>query len=68
MKKKNQKSSRGFIRPSDLALVAKVSNGTRESIKNFNLYKACFQHDMAYEIFKDLFRRTGSKKVLSNKA
>ena len=45
-----------------------ISNYTRESIKNFNLYKACFQHDMAYEIFKDLSRRTGSKKALSDKA
>ena len=27
------------------------------------LYKACFQHDMAYGYFKDLPRRTDSGKV-----
>ena len=30
--------------------------------------KACFQHDMAYGVFKDLKRRTQSGKVLKNKA
>ena len=30
--------------------------------------KACFQHDMAYEDFKDLARRTASDKVLRDKA
>ena len=28
--------------------------------------KACFQHDMAYEDFKDLARRTACDKVLSD--
>ena len=28
------------------------------------LDKACFQHDMAYEDFKDLSRRTASDKIL----
>ena len=32
------------------------------------LDKACFQHDMAYGDFKDLARRTGSDKVLRDKA
>ena len=32
------------------------------------LYKACFQHDMAYGDFKDLKRRTQSNKVLKDKA
>ena len=32
------------------------------------LDKACFHHDMAYEDFKDLFRRTASYKVLGDKA
>ena len=32
------------------------------------LDKACFQHDMAYGDFKDLVRRTGSDKVLRDKA
>ena len=30
--------------------------------------KACFQHDIAYEHFKDLARRTVSDKVLRDKA
>ena len=30
--------------------------------------KACFKHDMAYENFKDLLRRTASDKVLRDKA
>ena len=30
--------------------------------------EACFQHDMAYEDFKDLARRTAVDKVLRNKA
>ena len=29
--------------------------------------KACFQHDMAYEDFKDLARRTASDKILRDK-
>ena len=32
------------------------------------LYKACFQHDMAYGDFKDFTRRTTSDKILSDKA
>ena len=52
----------------------------KESIRNFKetgdtsyiykneLDKACFQHDMAYEDFKDLKRRTASDKVLRYKA
>ena len=32
------------------------------------LDKACFQHDMAYEDFKDLTKRTIADKVLRNKA
>ena len=32
------------------------------------LDKACFQHDMVYGDFKDLIRRTGSDKVLRDKA
>ena len=30
--------------------------------------KACFQHDMAYEDFKDLARKTASDKILRDKA
>ena len=32
------------------------------------MYKACFQHDMAYVDFKDLERRSQSDKVLKSKA
>ena len=32
------------------------------------LHKGCFQHDMAYEDFKGLPRRTASDKVLHDKA
>ena len=32
------------------------------------LDRACFQHDMAYEDFKDLTRRTASDKILRDKA
>ena len=31
------------------------------------LYKACFQHDMAYENFKDLAKKTAADKVLRDK-
>ena len=30
--------------------------------------KSCFRHDMAYGVFKDLIRRTASKKILRDKA
>ena len=33
-----------------------------------NLIKACFQHDMGYEDFKDLAKVTGSDNVLRDKA
>ena len=32
------------------------------------LHKACFQHDMTYEDFKDLNRRTASDKILRDQA
>ena len=32
------------------------------------LYKACFQHDMAYGDFEDLTRRTPSYKILRDEA
>ena len=33
-----------------------------------DLDKACFQHDIAYDYFKNLPRRTTSDKVLPDKA
>ena len=45
----------------------KETGDTNYIYKN-ELDKACFQHDMAYGDFKDLARRTGSDKVLKDKA
>ena len=45
----------------------KETRDTNYICKN-ELYKACFQHDVAYEDFKDLARRTASDKVWRNKA
>ena len=32
------------------------------------LDKACFQHDITYEDFKDMLKRTASDKILCDKA
>ena len=45
----------------------KKTGNTSYIYKN-ELDKACFQHDMAYGDFKDLKWRTGSDKILRNKA
>ena len=45
----------------------KETGDTKYIYKN-ELDKACFQHDMAYECFKNLARRTVSEKVLKDKA
>ena len=45
----------------------KETGSTNYIYKN-ELDKACFQHDMAYEDFKDLNRRTADDKVLQHKA
>ena len=45
----------------------KETGNTSYIYKN-ELDKACFQHDMAYEDFKDLPKRTAADKVLSDKA
>ena len=42
--------------------------GDSRYIYQNELDKACFQHDMAYEGFKDLARRTASDKILRDKA
>ena len=54
-------------------MIKKASCGTVEEgdlryIYLNELDKACFQHDMVYGDFKNLNRRTGSDKVLLNKA
>ena len=45
-----------------------LNTGNLDYIYKNDLDKACFQHDMAYNKFKDLERRTQSDKVLKNKA
>ena len=45
----------------------KETGDTSYIYKN-ELYKACFQHDMAYWDFKDLKRRTASDKILRDRA
>ena len=45
----------------------KETGNTSYIYKN-ELYKACFQYDMAYGDFKDLKRRTASDKILRDKA
>ena len=42
--------------------------GDTKYIYRNELDKACFQHDMVYEDFKDLARRTAADKVLRDKA
>ena len=45
----------------------KETGDTSYIYKN-ELDKACLQHDMAYEDFKDLTKKTAADKVLRNKA
>ena len=45
----------------------KETEDTSYIYKN-ELDRACFQHDMTYEDFKDLKRRTASNKILRDKA
>ena len=42
--------------------------GDSRYIYRNELDTACFQHDMAYEVFKDLKRRTAADNVLRDKA
>ena len=42
--------------------------GDSRYIYQNKLDKGCFQHDMVYGDFKDLNRRTASKKILRDKA
>ena len=45
-----------------------MQTGNTDFIYRNELDKACFQHDMAYGISKDLVKRTQSDKVLRDKA
>ena len=45
-----------------------LNTGKLSYIYKNDLDKACFQHDMAYNKFKDLEKRTQSDIVLKNKA
>ena len=58
---------RPFTRNKERIQKFKETGDTNYIYKN-ELNKACFQHDMAYEDFKDLKRRIFSDKVLRDKA
>ena len=45
-----------------------MQSGNTNFIYKNELYKACFQHDMAYGKSKDLVKRTQSDKVFRDKA
>ena len=45
-----------------------LNTGKLSHIYENDLDKACFQHNMAYDKFKDLEKRTQSDIVLKNKA
>ena len=45
-----------------------MQTGNSDFIYRNKLYKACFQHDMAYGKSKDLVKRIQSNKVLKDKA
>ena len=45
-----------------------MQTGNTDFIYKNDLDKACFQRDMAYDKSKDLAKRTGSDKVLKDKA
>ena len=44
-----------------------IQTGNTNYIYKNDLHKACFQHDMAYAVYKDLTKRTESDKVLKDK-
>ena len=44
-----------------------AKNGNTDYIYKYELDRACFQHDMAYDKTKDLEKRTQSDKVLKDK-
>ena len=56
-----------FTKNKEIIQKFKETGDTNYVHKN-ELDKACFQHDMAGENFKDLARRTASDKVLRDKA
>ena len=45
-----------------------MQTGDTNYIYKNELYKACFQHDMAYGKYKDLEKRTQSDKVLKDES
>ena len=45
-----------------------MQTGNTDFIYRNELYRACFQHDIAYGKLRDLTKRTQSDKVLSDKA
>ena len=63
---KNKQRIQKFMPTGDI-FISPVMFITGYIYKN-ELYKACFQHDMAQGKYKDLEKRTQSDKVLKNKA
>ena len=63
----NYSACRSFTKTKERTQKFKETRNSRYIQQNI-LDKACFQHDMAYRGFKDIPRRTGSDKVLHNKA
>ena len=45
-----------------------MQTGDTHYIYKSDLHKSCFQHDMAYDKYKGLTKRTESDKVLREKA
>ena len=58
---------RWFTKNKEIIQKFKETGDSRYICQN-KLYKACFQHDMAYGDFKDLAGRTASDKILHDKA
>ena len=56
-----------FTRNTERTKKFKETGNSRYIYQN-ELYKNCFQHDMAYGNFKDLNRKTADDKVLREKA
>ena len=60
-------SARGSFTKNKERIQKFKETGDKSYIYKNELDKACFQHDMAYQDFKDLKRRTFSDKVLRDK-
>ena len=57
---------RPFTKNKEIIQIFQESGHSRYTCQN-KLYNACFQHDIAYGDFRDLYRRTARYEVLPNK-